>query len=462
MIINFKDTEAKKYIDATRDIIAGREKRAFVFTFGCQQNEADSEKIRALAYEMGYLPTDTFENAELIILNTCAIREHAEMKALSMLGRFKAHKQNNPDVIIGVCGCMAAEERVTELLKKSFRQVSFTLEPAMLHKLPEMVFSAITGANRTFLFGKDGGDIVEGLPAVRSSGHKAWVSVMYGCNNFCSYCIVPYTRGRERSRRSDDIISECRELVKSGIKEITLLGQNVNSYRSDMNFAELISSIAQIEGEFIIRFMTSHPKDTSHELIEAIARYSPKIAPYFHLPMQSGSDKILKAMNRTYTSQKYLETVEKLRTSVPDIAISTDIIVGFPGESEEDFQGTLDILRKVEFDMVYAFIYSPREGTRAAKMDEQIAGEVKSDRISRLLRLQDGISEKKNAPYLGRTVRVLFDSVEEKNGEIINKGRTDTGKLVHFSADSSEIGEFVNVKIKKCGPYILIGEAEKR
>ncbi len=462
MIVNYSETGAEQFVSAVREMVADKGKRAFVFTFGCQQNEADSERMRGLFVRMGYSLADSFDDADVIILNTCAIREHAEMKALSMLGRFKALKAKNPELIIGLCGCMAAEEGVINTLKRSFRQVNFTLEPMSIYRIPEMIYNALRVGERAFPLGDDRGDIIEGLPAVRSFGHKAWVTVMYGCNNFCSYCIVPYTRGRERSRSSADIIAECRELVAGGVKEITLLGQNVNSYRSDMSFAELISAIAEIEGDFIIRFMTSHPKDTSVELIEAMGKYSPKIAPYFHLPMQSGSDAVLKAMNRTYDSKRYLDIVEKLRRAVPGIAISTDIIVGFPGESEEDFLLTLEMQKKVGFDMIYAFIYSPREGTRAARMENQIEQSVKSERISRVLEIQDEISEQCNAPYLGRTLRVLLDDAYEKDGKIIYKGRTDTGKLVQFSAKNAEIGKFINVKIEKCGPYILTGTAEER
>ncbi len=460
MILNANELKIKEYTERVRALIGERSRYYFVITFGCQQNEADSEKIRGIAEQMGYLPTDSAQNADLIILNTCAIREHAESKVLSMLGRFKEYKHDRPDIIIGVCGCMAAEAHVADMIKKNFKYVTFTLEPAMLHRIPELVENALVDGERSFLYGEDCGDIIEGLPAVRSSGHKAWVSVMYGCNNFCSYCIVPYTRGRERSRSSTDIINECRELVLSGIKEITLLGQNVNSYKSDMNFAELISAIAEIDGDFIIRFMTSHPKDTSDELISAMNKYKPKIAPYFHLPLQSGSDGILKKMNRTYTSEKYLSIVNKLRSAVPGIAISTDIIVGFPGESEEDFLETVRILETVRFDMVYAFIYSPRNGTRAARMEEQIPQDVKSERLSRLLSMQDGISLESNLPYVGCNCRVLADSLKEKDGKTVYVGRTDTNKLVHFASDKAPdavIGKFINVEIERAGAFILLG-----
>ena len=288
MIHSIDEARTNEYISLVKKELSGREKFVHVITFGCQQNERDSETIHGLCQEMGYTRTDDSEKADLIIVNTCAIREHAEVKALSLLGRFKAQKKKNPDLLVGVVGCMAAEPHRADMLKKDFHYVSFTAEPNMLHKIPELIARKIIDGKRSFIFGKDEGDIYEGAPSVRRESHRAWVSIMYGCNNFCSYCIVPYVRGRERSRNSNDILLECRELVESGVKEITLLGQNVNSYNADMTFPELISSVAQIPGDFIIRFMTSHPKDTSDELISVMKKYSPKIAPFFHLPLQSG------------------------------------------------------------------------------------------------------------------------------------------------------------------------------
>ena len=457
MILNTKDTNTEKYIAHVRELISDSEKYYYVVTFGCQQNEADSERIRGMARDMGYLPAERAEDADLIVVNTCAIREHAEMKALSMLGRFKAIKQKKPGLILGVAGCMAAEPHISNMLKNDFHYVTFTLEPNMLHKIPELVARYLDIGKRSFVFGEDEGDIVEGVSAIRSSGHKAWVSIMYGCNNFCSYCIVPYVRGRERSRDSVKILSECRKLVRDGIKEITLLGQNVNSYRSDMNFAELLENIAKIEGDFIIRFMTSHPKDTSDELIAVMGKYPEKIAPYFHLPLQSGSDEILKKMNRTYTSERFLKIVRNLRESIPGIALSTDVIVGFPGESESDFEDTLRVLSEARFDMVYSFLYSPRVGTRAASMEGAVSQEVKNARMARLLRLQDEISLEKNQPYLNKTLRVLVDSSEMRSGKIIYTGRTDTNKLVHFEGDNVNLGEFCLVKIERVGAFDLFG-----
>ena len=461
MIYDIKDSDVEKYIYQVRDQLSDRESFVYIATFGCQQNEADSEKMLGLAELMGYKSTDDPECADLVIFNTCAIREHAEEKALSMLGRFKGLKKIKPELIIGVVGCMAAEPHRAEMLKKDFHYVSFTLEPNMIHRLPEMVAKRRTLGKRNFVYGEDRGDIYEGAPALRREGHKAWVSIMYGCNNFCSYCIVPYVRGRERSRRSSDIIEECKTLVSNGVKEITLLGQNVNSYRSDIDFPDLLSSIAEIEGDFLIRFMTSHPKDTSDKLIGVMGKYSPKIAPYFHLPLQSGSNRILKLMNRTYTREQFLQIAEKLRDAVPNIALSTDVIIGFPSETDEEFEETMDILAKVRFDMVYSFLYSPRVGTVAARMDDVVSNEDKNSRMSRLLCLQDSVSLEKNLPYEGRCVRVLTDSSEVRDGKLVYTGRTDTNKLVHFKGDGIKVGEWSLVEIDKACPFDLIGKKKE-
>ncbi len=444
--------------ELVRRLIEGREEKYYVLTLGCQQNEADSERIRGMAEAMGYSAAEAPENASLIVVNTCAIRRHAELKALSIVGRFKAIKTARPETVIGICGCMAAEPHMVEHIKKNFHFVSFTLEPNRLFRLPALVATALLEGRRSFVLGEDDGTVAEGLPIRRTSDHRAYVSIMYGCNNFCSYCIVPYVRGRERSRESAAILEECRALVESGVKEITLLGQNVNSYRADMSFASLISAIAELEGDFIIRFMTSHPKDVSDELIEAMRKYRGKIAPCFHLPLQAGSDRILKDMNRTYTTAHYLSIVEKLRAAVPDIVLTTDIIVAFPGETEEDFLGTLSLIERVEYDMIFSFIFSPREGTRAARMEDLITEEEKNDRMARLLALQREIALKKNLSYLDRTERILVDS-EAREGEGNYIGRTAGGKLVRFTDRESRIGQFINVKITKATPFDLFGEA---
>ena len=458
MIYNVKNGDFQEYIDRVRLLNSDSQKKAYVFTFGCQQNEADSEKILGMANAMGYMKTETPDDADLIILNTCAIRQHAEEKALSMLGRFKALKRKNKSLIVGVCGCMAAEEHIKELLKTDFHYVTFTLEPNMLYKIPYLVYRALGDGKRSFIIGEDGGDVYEGMPMTRRCDHKAWVSIMYGCNNFCSYCIVPYVRGRERSRSVEDILSECRSLVEDGVKEITLLGQNVNSYRGECDFATLLEKIAMIDGDFIIRFMTSHPKDVSDSLIEVMAKYTPKIAPYFHLPLQSGSDRILKSMNRTYNRERFLSIVDKLRAGIPDICLSTDVIVGFPSETEEDFLDTLDVLQKARFDMVYAFKYSPREGTPAAKMKDQVDTDIKEERIARLLKMQDDISFKNNEKHVGSSMTVLVDSLSRRKDKNTVNARTYGNKLVHFEGDESMIGKYMNVKIERAGVYELYAE----
>ncbi len=461
MNVNFKDTDGYTAFEAIAEegLLSG--KRSYVFTFGCQQNEADSERIRGMLLALGCTDTERPEEADLIILNTCAIREHAEMKALSMLGRFKALKKARPEMIIGVLGCMAAEPERAKLLKCDFHYVDFTLPPSMLHRLPAAVLSVMRSGRRSFAPYEAEADIVEDIPVRRLSANKAWVSIMYGCNNFCTYCIVPYVRGRERSRDSAAVIRECRELVKNGVKEITLLGQNVNSYRSDMSFAELIFAISRIEGDFIIRFMTSHPKDVSDELIDAIRCSGGKIAPYFHLPLQSGSDKILAAMNRTYTREKYLDTVRALRRAVPEIAISTDIIIGFPGEDDEDFEMTMDVLSSVGFDMVYAFIYSPRVGTRAEKFENRPPKAVTDERMARLLRTQDEIAYKKNLAFVGKRVRALVEGKSERGEAGVYTARAMDGRLVHIGASDSDIGCFKTVMIERAGAACLFGSLIK-
>lgn len=441
--------EVRRYND-------GKKRKYYVVTLGCQQNEADGEKIRGMAEEMGYFPADRPEDASLIVVNTCAVRRHAELKALSLVGTYKHIREGNPETLIGVCGCMAAEPEIVEKLKREFHYVSFTLEPNRLFRLPELVARAIGEHRRTFLLGEDDGTVCEGLPTVRSSRHRAWVSIMYGCNNFCSYCIVPYVRGRERSRGSREVIEECRALVADGVKEITLLGQNVNSYRADISFPELLARVAQIPGDFLVRFMTSHPKDVSDDLIRVMSEHKEKIAPAFHLPLQSGSDRILHEMNRTYTSAHYLAIVDKLRAAIPEITLTSDIIVAFPGEEETDFADTLRLMERVRYDAVYSFIFSPREGTRAAKMENLTTQEEKNDRMARLLALQREISLEKNLREVGKSVRVLCDGEAREGGYL---GRTPGGKLVRFSAPADPTGTFVRVKIDRATPFDLFGTA---
>ena len=456
MIIDIKNTDFNNTVNRVKSLL-NEDLNATVITFGCQQNEADSEKARGILKLLGYNLVNDYVDADLILVNTCAIRAHAEDKALSLLGNFRSLKKKNPKLIIGLMGCMAAEKTVVDKIKNDFPYVSFTIEPNMIHKLPDLVLKYIEEVKRGFIYGEDNGDIVEGAPLDRVVGKSAWVSIMYGCNNFCSYCIVPYVRGRERSRRCDDILNECRELVKSGVKEITLLGQNVNSYRSSVSFPELLRMIASIDGDFIIRFMTSHPKDVSNELITVMKELTPKIAPYFHLPLQSGSNSILKAMNRTYDRKKFLSVAMALRENVPGIALSTDVIIGFPGETDADFDDTIDILQNVKFDIVYSFNYSPRIGTKAAQMENQVENTVKNTRMKRLLEMQDKISYERNLEYKDRIVRILVEGVS-KNNSMVYTGRTFSNKLVHFSSEKNHVGEFIYVKIEKVGAFDLYGK----
>ena len=435
------------------------ESRVYVLTFGCQQNEADSERLLGLALSLGYGRADAPEDAELILVNTCAIREHAELKALSIIGGFKHVKEKNPRVIIGVCGCMAAEPHRVEDLKRRYPYVSFTLEPAKIASLPAILAGVIQTKKRAFLL-PDGPTEVplidEGIPVERLSRHKAWVSVMYGCNNFCTYCIVPYVRGRERSRESGEVLAEVKGLVKSGVKEITLLGQNVNSYRSDCDFADLVGRIGEIPGDFRLRFMTSHPKDVSDALIARFGA-TPHLASQFHLPLQSGSDAILEKMNRHYGVDRYLSIVGRLRERDPAITLTSDVIVGFPGETDADFEATLALLEKVRFDSVYSFIYSPRRGTPAADYPDPVPPDVSRERMRRLLDLQCAISAEKNRPLEGQALRVLCDGPSPDGAPGIVCGRTEGNKLVHFPGDEKLTGQFVFVKIDRADAFALRG-----
>jgi len=454
----------KEYIELVRRqnerlLAAHKKQYAAVVTFGCQQNEADSEKLRGMAVAMGYTVTDDLLIADLIMVNTCAVREHAELKALSTIGQYKHLRAKKPDLLIGVCGCMVAQKHRVEELKNSYPYVSFSFEPSSLDRFPEFLYNALQKQGRQFSIGENAREISEGIPILRDGSAKAWVSIMYGCNNFCSYCIVPYVRDRERSRAYSYVVDEVRELVQSGVKEITLLGQNVNSYKGGCTFAELLEKLAAIEGDFILRFMTSHPKDVSDELIRVMAE-NKKIAKQFHLPMQSGSDSVLKAMNRHYDKAHYLNIVQKLRAAMPNIALTTDIIVGFPGETESDFAETLDILRSVRFDMLYSFIYSPRSGTPAAAREDQVPDLVKSERMQKLLALQNQISLEKNQETIGKSVRVLAEGRSKNDPETFT-GRAESNKLVHFKADDSCKDQFVQIKITHAEPFCLHGEIMK-
>lgn len=433
--------------------------RVYVLTFGCQQNVADSEKLSGMAKSMGYESTDAPKEADLILVNTCAIREHAEKRALSVVGQFKHLKEANPALVIGVCGCMVAQEHRREELKKSFPYVDFILGTSVLHRLPEVLAEKLEKGKRVFR-GDEECSVVEEVPIRRENRYRAYVSIMYGCNNFCSYCIVPYVRGRERSREPADVIAEVRGLVAAGYREITLLGQNVNSYgrgRADgYDFADLLAELDQISGDYRLQFMTSHPKDATRKLFDVMAR-GKHIAHRFHLPLQSGSDRILEKMNRRYTGGAYLEKLDAMRESMPDMVVTSDIIVGFPGESEEDFEETLSLLRRARFDMIFSFIFSPRAGTPAAKMEGQVPKEVQNARFARLLALQEEISLAANQPLVGSVQRVLCDG-ESKTDPAMLSGRNEGGKLVLFPGETPA-GEWAFVKIDRAGPFALYGTA---
>lgn len=451
------------YINKVKEIILdkiktdGRDRKVYSLTFGCQQNEADSERLLGTAISMGYTKCDDPKQADLILVNTCAIREHAELKALSIIGQFKHIKDKNPELVIGVCGCMTAQEHRVNELKHRYPYVSFTLDPSEMSMLPQVLYRHFTENRRIFLIDQSIDNIGEGMPVYRSNDIKSWLSIMYGCNNFCTYCIVPYVRDRERSRHKSAVLEEARKLVASGTREITLLGQNVNSYNGECNFAGLLDELASIDGDFIVRFMTSHPKDASDELFRVMAR-NDKIAKHFHLPLQSGSNAVLKAMNRRYTREHYMSLVDKLRSLMPDITITTDIIVGFPGETEQDFEDTLDIIRRARFDMIYSFIYSPRKGTPAAQMDGQIPRAVANARFDKLLALQNQIALEKNEELVGQTLRVLSEG-ESKSDSDVFVARTQGNKIVHFTDSKKETkGKFVYVKITRAEPFLMHGE----
>ncbi len=464
----------EKYENRVRAIICEKSQRlgrplyVFVQTFGCQQNEADSERILGSAENLGYLKTDSLEDADLIIFNTCAVREHAELKALSKTGQLKHLKEKNKELLIGLWGCMVTQDHRKNDIKMKYPYVDFVAGTNMLHRLPEILCDVLVNDRRRY-YVEDVSDsqIVEGVPAARNSDIKAWLSIMYGCDNFCTYCVVPYVRGRERSRTPDVILDEANDLVKSGFKDITLLGQNVNSYGKKLplseskSFSELLRDIAGIDGDFWIRFMTSHPKDASDELIDAISE-NEKIARHFHLPVQSGSNEILRRMNRIYTREHFIELAEKIKKKVPGITLTTDIIVGFPGETEKDFLDTLDIVKKIEFDSVYSFIYSPRAGTPAAKMEDPVSYEEKSERFSRLVDTQTKITSKLNAGYLGKTIKVLCEShLQDANGFL--KSRSSGNKIVSFSKDIPDdlYGKFCDVEITKVSSAQIFGKLKK-
>lgn len=467
--MNFVNETEKQayYIAKCKEIISNREKelgrklKACVATFGCQMNFKDSEKLIGILNEIGYEETED-EHADLVLYNTCTVRENANLKIYGRLGYLSKLKKENSNMIIGLCGCMMQEEHVVGKIKKSYKFVDLIFGTHNIFKLAELLYERLSGQKSVIDIWQGTTEIVEDLPSERKYSFKSGVNIMYGCNNFCSYCIVPYVRGRERSRKPEDIINEIKKLVSEGVVEIMLLGQNVNSYgktlENPMTFAQLLQEIEKIDGLKRVRFMTSHPKDLSDELIDVMA-HSKKICKQMHLPLQSGSDRLLKIMNRHYDKQHYLEIVDKLRKAIPDIGISTDIIVGFPGETEEDFNETLDVVKKVQYDSAFTFIYSKRSGTPAAEMENQVPQDVVKDRFDRLLKVVNEISSKKTAKYEGTTQLVMAEEVNSHDPELIT-GRLSNNTVVHFKGTKDLIGQELKVKLLKAKGFYYFGEIE--
>ena len=454
----------KEYMNLVRTVISSRypveAPKAFVHTYGCQGNVADSERILGMLEEMGYSFCDTPEEADLVLYNTCAIREHAEDRVFGNVGALKPIKKQNSDMIIALCGCMMQQERVAEKIRRSYPFVDLLFGTHVSYKLPEFIYKCLSTGKRVFDITESDGNIVEGLPIKRDGKFKAWVPVMYGCNNFCSYCVVPYVRGRERSRQPEEIIKEAEELIANGCKDITLLGQNVNSYgkslECDINFAKLLEMINALPGDFIIRFMTSHPKDCTKELLDTMARCE-KVARHFHLPFQSGNNRVLKEMNRGYTREKYMELADYAKKVMPDISLTSDIIVGFPGETYEEFKDTLSLLEYVNFTSLYTFIFSSRKGTKAEKMPDPVSREEKGRWFKELCDLQESIAGKRTALMKGKTYRVLCEGYAREG--VLN-GRTGGNVMIEFpdTVEGRIIGEFCDVLVAEPLTWIVRGE----
>ena len=448
-----------------RERLGGGERCAMVDTYGCQQNESDSEVLRGYLRDMGYEITDDEQRAEVIVVNTCAVREHAQMRVFGNVGALTHIKREHPERIVVLCGCMAQSEEIREQIRRSYRMVDLCFGPNELWRFPELlertfqVHGLSGNRGRVFEVGSEDA-VAEGLPRARDGSVKAWLTIMNGCNNFCSYCIVPYVRGRERSRRSAEVVAEAAALTAAGYKDITLLGQNVNSYGrgldENVDFADLLRLVNAIPGDFRIRFMTSHPKDATEKLFRTMAECE-KCAPHIHLPVQSGSNRILKAMNRQYTREKYLSLVEQARKIIPDLVLTTDVIVGFPGETEEDFLDTLRLTEEVGFDSMFTFLYSRRPGTPAAKLDDPTPREELQDRFDRLVESANAVSAALHAAQEGKVVRVLVDG-PGRGGDGTLSARTDGGRLVHLKGDPALIGQWADVRITGSNTYALFGE----
>ena len=428
--------------------IYGENPKACVVTFGCQQNVSDSEKLKGMLKMMGYEITEDWALADFIIFNTCAVRGHAEDRVYGNIGKVKQLKKDKPRLIAAVCGCMAQQESVAEKIKKSYPYIDMVFGTQVFHRLPEFIYKRLNGSPRIFELTLDNSDIVEDIPVSRDGTYKGWLPIMYGCNNFCTYCIVPYVRGRERSRDPEKILEEARAMIANGCKDITLLGQNVNSYGRGcdhgINFARLLRMINDIEGDFRIRFMTSHPKDCTVELLDTI-RDCEKVSRHLHLPFQSGSSRILKLMNRYYDREAYLSLIKEAKERIPDVSLTSDIIVGFPGETYEDFKETLSLVEEVKFSSLFTFIYSPREGTPAARMADPVTREEKGKWFDELLRLQERIAAENVKNYIGKTYRVLCDGYGSNEGFVT--GHTSGTAVIEFEGDEGLLGKFVNVKV---------------
>ena len=469
-LINTK-TISKEELDAQREnaakvqaVLQSRytdKPLACVITYGCQQNVADSEHIKGMLADMGYAFTDDRHKAQFILFNTCAVREHAEQRVFGNVGALKGLKEKKRGLMIGLCGCMANQKHVVEKLRKSYPYVDLVFGVDGIDTLPQLIAQKLQKHKRVLMEPAQRPVIVENIPIRRESEFRAWLPIMYGCDNFCTYCIVPYVRGREKSRKPGDILAEFRGLVEAGYKEITLLGQNVNSYgkglEEQIDFSDLLNLLCTVPGDYHIRFMTSHPKDASHKLIDTIAA-QPKLCKHLHLPVQCGSDRVLAQMNRHYTVAQYLELIEYARKTVPGITFSSDIIIGFPGETEEDFQGTLDLIRKVGYMQLFTFIYSKRTGTKAAEMPDPTPRAEKTDRMTRLLKVQDEIAMDLVRQQVGQTVRVLVEGYGRSDGTL--SGRLDNNLTVEFAADPALMGSYAQVHLTGARATVLLGELE--
>lgn len=460
--------EQNKYSQMVNELISKRysgKPLACVVTYGCQQNIADSEHIKGMLEAMGYGFTEDRLEAKLIIFNTCAVREHAEDRVFGNVGALKSYKLDNPDVVIALCGCMMQQQHIADKIKQSFPFVDLVFGTHVVYKVPQLIYTALTRKKRVFELPDVDGVIAEGIPVKRDNDKKAWLPIMYGCNNFCSYCIVPYVRGRERSREVNDVVAEFKQLVDEGYREITLLGQNVNSYGKDLeprvSFSQLLRILNDLEGDFRIRFMTSHPKDCTKELIETMAQCD-KVATHLHLPFQSGNDRVLKAMNRSYTREKYLSLINYAKELMGDeLSITSDIIVGFPGETYEEFCDTLSLVEEIKATSLFTFIYSPRVGTPAAEMDDPVPYEEKSKWMRELLALQERISGEQMALHKGKTFK-CFVYGKGKQGDNYLAARTDGNLIIEFVGDERLIGSFQKIKVTEPLTYVMLGELERK